>query len=312
MNHLMGTGNLAARHEENTNHFSGNKAPANKQASYIEVETYKAYEGIKAAAAANSTTPGAISLAYLNQHLDELDLYIRSKGEVPVSSNYGEIVQAVLLRMQDIHLIASTGNLSEDDALKEIQEAESEAFLLNTADKDLVLSPETQAALNCIIVVLLNKMEVATGTSDISGALNLIVKSMVTPLNNASGGDPTASSSDGADFSALLDALGQDPGQVSASGALNPMDITMSAPVSTSTSGQSSASFDQILNNIAATAKTVSSSILGVSNAVQTVGANTGASAISLYLQRNGITILIIILIIIALTVILVHATKSK
>jgi hypothetical protein len=309
MKHQLGTGNLAARHGENTNHFSGNMAPANKQASYIEVETYKAYQSISAAAANNSATPGSISLAYLMQHLDELALYIRSKGETPVSSNYGEIIQAILLRMQDIHLIASTGNLSEDDALKEIQEAESEAFLLNTADKDLVLSPGTQAALNCLIVILLNKMEAATGTSDISGALSLITKSMITPLNNATGDatDPTSS-----DYSSLLDDLNLDPASVTASGNLNPMDLNYTVPVSTDTSGQSSASFDSLLNNIAATAKTVSSSILGVSNAVQTVGANAGASAISLYLQRNGITLLIILLIAIVLTIILVHATRSK
>lgn len=290
------TGNLAARHGENTDYFSGTKSKASAGASYIEKQTVRAYKKIKAAATSADTTPEDIALKFLKTKLDALERYIRSKGEVPSTNNDGIIVQACLLRMQDINVISSAANLSEDDALKEIQAAESEAILNSTADKDNVLDPDTQAALNCLIVVLLTKMEAATGAGDIRSAMNLIKVNSVTPLNN------------------FNNALGDTP--------LTPLDLSLTPATTTDTSGQSSSSFFDILNKIAATAATVSSSIkdvsgavsgatLQVSNAVQTVGANTGASAISLYMQRNGLTILIIGLLAIVLLIILTRAAKN-
>lgn len=291
----IATGNLAARHGEGTSYFSGTKSAAAKDASYIEVETVKAYKKIKAAAKKADTTPEQIALNYLLTRTDALEKYIRSKGETPSQNNNGVVAQACLLRMQDVNVISSAGNLSEDDALAEIQQAESEAVLNNTADKDLVLDPDTQAALNCLIVVLLNKMEAATGAGDIRSAMNLIKVNSVTPLNNAVG----------------------DAGLP----ALTPMDLTLTPATTTDTNGSSSASFWDILNKIAATATTVSGAIkqtagavsgatLQVSNAVQTAGANTGASAISLYMQRNGLTILIIGLLAIVLLIILTRVTR--
>lgn len=329
-NNLMGMNNIAARHEEHSSMFSGNKMPANKQASYIETETYKAYQDITTAAVNNDTTPEEISLAYLLNHLDALEAWIRLKGETPSSANNGIIVQAILIRMQDIHTIATVGKLSEDEALKEIQEAESEAFLLNTADKDTVLNPQIQAALNCLIVVLLNKMEVSANAGDISSALALITQSMATPLNNF---DPSKSNRADGDPSDTIDDTTFDFSNVGdtsiadTSPSISPISINAPSSISTvapsvDTNGQSSDSFFQTLDNIAATAKIVASStstlsrsisggILGISNAINTAGANVGASAISLYLQRNGITILIIILIAVVLIMIFARASKG-
>lgn len=328
----MGMNNIAARYEEHSSMFSGNKMPANKQASYIETETYKAYEDIKTAAVNNDTTPEEISLAYLYNHLDTLQQYIRNKGETPSDANNGVVVQAILLRMQDIHTISTVGKLSEDEALKEIQEAESEAFLLNTADKDTVLAPQIQAALNCLIVVLLNKMDVSADAGDIASALALITQSMATPLNtfdpygkrNRADGDDAGDDED-LDFSDVTDTSIGDtspslsPISVSAPGSSN---IVLPNASTTDTNGDNSDDFFDTLDKIAATAKTVSTStaslsksisggILGISNAINTAASNVGASSISLYLQRNGLTILIVILIAVVLIMIFARASKS-
>lgn len=334
-NNIMGMSNIAARHGEHTSMFSGNVMPANKQASYIENKTFEAYQDIKDAAINNDTTPEDISLNYLLNNLDALQAYIRLKGETPSSGNNGVVVQAMLLRMNDIDTIAKAGKISEDEAYKEIQEAESEAFLLNTADKDTVLSPSIQAALNCLIVVLLNKMTVAVNADDISSALVLIEQSMATPLNNfdpygknnrADGEDDPDLSDIGEEIDPSLSDVG-DTTIADTSPSLSPISISAPTTISTvapsvDTNGASSESFMQTLDNIAATAKTVASStsvlsksissgILGISNAVNTAGANVGASSISLYLQRNGMTILIVILIAVVLIMIFARASKG-
>lgn len=307
----MSTGNLAARHGENNDEFSGTKSAATPSSSYMEQQTIIAYQKIKAAAAANDVSDDSIALSFLLTKLDVLENYIRSKGETPSQNNYGVIVQAMLLRMQDIYVVSNAANLSEDDAFAEIQQAESEAILNNTADKDLVMDPDTQAALNCLIVLLLEKMQSATGASDIASSLKLITVNMVTPLNNFNSaiGDPSSSDPSTISISA------PDPSTIS------PVNLTLTAPTTTGTSGDSSQSFLSLLNNIAATASTVagaikqtsgavSGAILQTSNAVQTVGANTGSSAISLYMQRNGLTILIIGLLAIVLLIILTRVSK--
>jgi hypothetical protein len=293
----MGTGNLAARHGEENSMFSGTKSAAAANSSLVEKLTIKAYKDIKKAAKNNNTTPEDIALKHCLKRLDNLKYYVASKGETTANTNVGVVVQACLLRMQDIAIVSSAGNLSEDEALKEIQEAESQAIEFSTDDKDNVIAPETQAALNCLIVILLQKMEAATGRGDIQGALNLIKIDSPTPLNNAIG----------------------DSGLP----ALTPLDLSLTPAVTAGTNGDSSSSFWDILNKIAATANTVagavknvanstSGAILTVGNAVQTTGANTGASAISLYMQRNGLTILIIGLLAIVLLIILVRATRNK
>jgi len=288
----MGSGNLAARYTENSEDFSGNKIPASKNPSLIETQTDAAYRKIKAAASSSDSTMEQISLNFLLGKTDKLEQYIRSKGETPVNTDNGVIMQAVILRMNDIHVIATAGKLTEDQAFREIQEAESEAIVNSTMDKDLVLAPDVQAALNCIIIYFLTKFP----SNSIADAIAMIKETNVTPVNNAIGDtiDPTT---------------------------LQPLNITLT-PATADTNGASSDSFWDTLNKIAATATTVagaikqtsgavSSGVLSVSNAVQTVGANTGASAISLYFQRNGLTILIIVLLAIALTIILVRVSRN-
>lgn len=285
------TGNLAARYMENSEYFSGNKIPASKKPSLVETETDAAYKKIRKAAANNDTTVEQVCLDFLLNKTDVLEQYIRSKGETPVNTFNGIIMQALILRMNDIHVIATAGKLTEDQAFREIQEAESDAILNSTMDKDLVLPPDVQAALNCLIAFFLTKFP----SNSIADSLALVKEVNVTPLNNAIG-----------------DNLGPIGG---------PMDLTFT-PGTADTSGDSSDSFWDILDKIAGTATTiagaikttsgaVSSGILNVGNAVQTTGANTGASAISLYMQRNGLTILIIVLLAIVLIIILVRVSRN-
>lgn len=289
MYHSLGTGNLAARYTENGEDFSGNKIPASKKPSYIEQQTDIAYKKIKSAAVKQDLTMEQVSLNFLLAKTDRLEQYIRSKGETPVNTDNGIIMQAVLLRMNDIHIIATAGKLTEDQAFREIQEAETDAVMNTTGDRDLVLAPDVQAALNCLIAYFLSKFP----SNSIADAISLVKQVNVTPLNNAVG-----------DSAPPLTALN--------------LDFT---PATADTNGSSSDSFWDTLNKIAGTATTiagaiqqtsgaVSSGILTVGNAVQTTGANTGASAISLYMQRNGITILIIVLIAIVLLIILVRVSR--
>ncbi len=286
-----GTGNLAARYMENSEDFSGNKIPASKKPSLVETQTDAAYKKIRAAAVNNDTTVEQVCLDFLLTKTDKLEQYIRSKGETPVNTNNGIVMQAIILRMNDINVVAAAGRLTEDEAFREIQEAESDAILNSTMDKDLVLAPDVQAALNCLINFFLTKFP----TSSIKDALAMVKEVNVTPLNNAIGDGMTLPT--------------------------DPMQLTFT-PATAGTGGDSSDSFWDTLDKIAGTATTiagaikstsgaVSSGILNVGNAIQTTGANTGASAISLYMQRNGLTILIIVLLAIVLIIILVRVSRN-
>lgn len=281
---------MAARYTENGEDFSGNKIPASKKPSLVEAQTDAAYKKIKKAAVSNDTTMEQVSLNFLLSKIDALEQYIRSKGETPVNTFNGIIMQALILRMNDIHVIATAGKLTEDQAFREIQEAESDAVLNSTADKDLVMAPDAQAALNCLINFFLSKFP----SNSIADAVTMVKEANVTPVNNAIG-----------DIAPSLTPL--------------TLDFT---PATAGTAGDSSDSFWDTLSKIAATAQTVagaitstsqavSGGVLTVGNAIQTTGANTGASAISLYMQRNGLTILIIVLIAIVLLIILARATRN-
>lgn len=293
---------VANRFEEENSMFSGTKiAAASSDSSYLEKQIYAQYNLIKSAAKTAGLPPEEIALQYLLNNLPVLVGYIRYNGEIPASSDNATVMQAVLLRMNDINLAAAAGNLSEDDAYAEILKAESEAYLLDAGDRENIMGPAIQAALNCLIVVLLNKMASEAGTGTVAGALSLIRQTPVaSPINNATG--------------AANNAIGD---------GLSAPSTGMDLQFTTDTDGSSSASFWDTLNQIAATASTVSGAIknigsavssttLQVGNAIQTTGANTGASAISLYMQRNGLTILIVIVVLALIILLIARATRSK
>lgn len=300
----MNTAALPERYTEENSAFSGTKTRATPSDSPLTKEIKAAYRKIKAASKSSGNSVNDIALLFLKRDkTDYLTNYIRSKGEVPVSSIHGIILQAALLRMTDIDVISKAGNLSEDDALTEIEAAESEAMELNTADKDNVLPPDVQAALNCIIVAILEKMDTATGDSTISGSLSILKQTLATPLNSFKGGYN----------SAIGDDLTGDEG----------LDLNFNSDYSsTDTDGSDGASFWDILDKVAGAAKTISTAITqvsgstsnairNVSNAVNTSGANLGASSISLYLQRNAITLLIVGALFVLLLVFASRATKN-
>lgn len=308
--------NMPARFTASTNGFSGTMTPGSKMKTRVE----KDCQELTTLAANAGTTEEEVAVSVLSTERDKLERYIQSKGEVPVSTMNGVIVQAALLRMEDICVIARSSNMSEDDALAHIMEAESEAISLNTAAKNAILPPSTQACLTLIYKNITDKVNVGTNSAGICSALDYIRKNSATPLNH-----DTPIMSDNFNYGGTVRMNNFDLGGVFSNdtGAVDPSVIN-SGVYSEDTSGEgttnnpsdNSSSVFTLINNIAKSATTVGGSITstaaGLSNTLNTLGGGIGASAISQYLSQNWWKILGFIVLVVLIIIVMIHAAKNK
>lgn len=308
--------NMAARFTADTNGFSGTNTPGSKMKTRVESDCKE----LTTLAASAGTSEEAVAVSVLSKERDKLERYIQSKGEVPVSTINGVIVQAALLRMEDICVISRSSNMSEEDALAHIQEAESEAVAQNTAAKNAILPPSTQACLTIIYKNITSKVNTGTNTQGICAALDYIRQSSATPLNHN-----TPVMSDNFNYGGTVRANNFDLGGVFSedTGAVDPS-VANSGVFSEDTSGEgttnnpsdNSSSVFNLINNITKSATTVGGSITstaaGLSNTLNSLGGGVGASAISQYLSQNWWKILGFIILVVLIIIVMIHATKNK
>lgn len=77
-----------------------------------------------------------VSLEYVEQNRGDLQRYVTSKGEVPLSNPVELATQAFIMRMEDIQSIAKTMGVSLTEAEIFLDEAEARAFDSNTSEAD--------------------------------------------------------------------------------------------------------------------------------------------------------------------------------
>jgi hypothetical protein len=340
------------RFVETSNNFKGSKVAATKTDSQVTILVSNSAKEILRIAKVNNTTPEAVAETVLTNSGDVLEQYIRSKGEVPNDTIQGIIAQAALLRMDDIATISAATDISEDSALREIEEAESEAVELNTPDKENVLNPQIQASLNIVINNLLSKMKQAAGTTDIKGAMKLISQRMATPLNNVRNPDnavgpylgrplgPVESNSFQGPFTGNASQPGDSPykgkpvGVVEAnyaigddlfpSGIINPTTPTvqLTNPTTVNADDNSSSIWD-ILTGIAQTASAVAGAVKQVGGAVQqtgtavsgtvnTLGGGAVNSGLNTYVKQNWIYIVVVIIVMILIIILVARGINKK
>ena len=314
----MNSSNIAMRFGETTDNFKGSKKSAPKKASWLTKQIVKNYLNMCAYVKQTGTTIEAVAQSVLENSRDTLEQYIRYKGEVPNQTISGIIAQAALLRMDDIATIASATDISEDDALNEMETAESEAVEINSPDKQNVLPPDVQAALNVVIDGLLTRMKQKGGISSVKDTMNAIKASgSATPLNNVKNPDNLA----GEPYK------GKPSGNVDADYAIGdifgPAPTTVAAPIQVANPDDSSSSIWDILNQLANTATQVAGAIKSVSGsvnsttqtvqgAINTAGGGVVSTGISQYVSKNWITILAALLAVAIIIILIVRATKSK
>jgi hypothetical protein len=340
------------RFVETSDNFKGSKVAASKADSQVTILVSNAAKEILRIAKVNNTTPEKVAETVLLNSQDVLEQYIRSKGEVPNDTIQGIVAQAALLRMDDIATISAATDISEDAALREIEEAESEAVELNTPDKENVLNPQLQASLNVVIMNLLSKLKQAAGTTDIKSAMKLISQRMATPLNNVRNPDnavgpylgrplgPVESSNFQGPFTGNASQPGDSPykgrptGSVEAnyaigddlfpSGIINPTTptLTVTGPTTVNAADSSSSIWD-ILNSIATTAGAVAGAVQkvgaatqqtagAVSGTVNTLGGGAVQTGLNNYVKSNWIYIVVVIIVMVLIIILVARGINKK
>lgn len=306
-----------------SNMFNGVKSPN----SAMKMKTDKNCKDINTLAKKDGTSAYTVALKVLSMSRDELERYIRSKGEVPVRQMNGIIVQASLLRMEDISVISRAANMSEADAEAHIQEAETDAMTTNNSAKQSILQPSVQAALKVCYCKLVSMVNSSAGTTGISDSLDLIRQFGATPLthnvpvrsdnmsanymtkyNNADDDGDTSEDEDGTDGSSGS-VIFSGPISGSVSGVFTP--TTNNPDDSSSSVGDL---FSNIANNASSIAKAAGSLLTttnSISKTINSVGSNIGSSAIDQYLSANWWKILLIVIVIAVIIILLSRGTKN-
>lgn len=287
-------------------------------------------------------TPEKVAEKILRMSQDELKKYIQSKGEVPVRTWEGRSLQAALLRMEDISVLSRSMDMTEDQALAHIEEAESDAVRNNTAAKASILTPSTQGALSFVIKNVVNKMKSQNGTTGISDALDLIRVHSATPLNHnidpgtISAASVCANCFDGSDSTDSTTDFGDTPdlSPVSVTTGLQPVTTSPSingdssnpnfissvtvAPTTSSVTASGPSSDGSIwsaISSLASASGTIGGNIVSTANGLSTVlnnvGGQIGANAISDYLSKNWAYLVAGIIAIAIIIILLTRAAKS-
>lgn len=249
---------------------------------------------------------------------EELGNYIISNGETPATTVQGKIIQAALIRMNQIATVARVRDSSEESALAHIEEAESEATDMNTAGADEVLKPETQAALKFVYENIAKQVHDKTGANSLGEVIESLKKVVATPVNGFTGTNFEAP--DNFDWASVTDAL---------SGATNSSDTAITAgsinaasAASSSGSDDSSSSVWDIIDNVAGALNSAAGAIrnLGgatggaintVGGAVNNQGSNIGAASIQKYIAANWGKILLFVIVTVLIIIIIVRAKRK-
>lgn len=138
---------MAARFTENTANFVGDKTRATTPMTQVTRARMAAQSALAALASSKGVSLNTIVTNTLLNALPQLTLYVQSKGEAPLQDPMGLCIQAILLRGQDISIVAKGLDISDEDALQSIESAESEYIATNTPDASNVFSPNVAAAI---------------------------------------------------------------------------------------------------------------------------------------------------------------------
>lgn len=272
--------------------FSGFDGQNKTPQSSMRVLSNKNVTSINALANRDGITPQTAAMKVLRMSQDELIKFIQMKHEVPVNTFSGKVLQATLLRMEDVSVISRSFGMTEDSALAHIEEAESEAVKCNTASKLGILTPSTQGALMIIQQELLKQVKASAGTTGISDSLDVIRKTMATPKehnidpsalsmgsiasNSFDGSDDTNDDSSGTTFGTLA------PISIAAVGATGPAadtSTTVFAPGSSVVQGSNTGVNGALANGTQVVGTTDGTDIWA---AIGTLASNAGSIASSI------------------------------
>lgn len=342
-------GQFSQRFEENTSNFAGSKARSTTSKSKMTTARESAMQQVYDVAKQNGVSTDAVVTTVLKNSLPELRAYIMSKGETPVKDYTGQMIQAVLLRANDVATTAGVLDVSDEDALQTIESAENEAVDTNSPEQDNVMSIPVQGAISCALQYLSDQSGGKSMSTIIKGVHNAAKSYRSGGASNFMDdtGDPTDSSdwldwldpsttSDpssvspvdtaAADNSLSYASIGSSLASIPAAGSssitvagnvptISAGASTVKATGSTTTDGGIFSGLSSLLSGITSVANQVTSaanSSAGAAGAIKNAVSNVGANSIATYIKNNQTSVIIVALIIIAVVFAAIYAAKRK
>lgn len=330
-------GQFAIRFEEHSNNFYGSKTSAPTSDSQMTVLRQQAMQNIYDLAQKKGVPLDDVITGILKNSDTELKTYIQSKGETPVPDVVGRAIQATMLRAADVATTGAILDVDDENALKNIEAAETDIVNSNSPDQDSLLTIPTQAAIACAMQYASEQSGGKTMGQIVNG-MNNLAKNIQAKANNDDGSDDISdwldwtddgSTSDPVTNAASTTDVNLSPTSVSSSLATIPVTPTTSVAAGIPTISSSASTAAQVssgtgsqggvLNSISGILSGISSVASQVSQTAKTVTAsgttlsnafgNLGASSISQYIQNN---LPMVIIIVIALFIVIFVALRGR
>lgn len=144
-------GQLAQRFTEESDHFMGNRSKSPSILTKLTKARQAGMGDIYGIAKAQNVPVDQVVTQIMLNSLNEINSYIMSKGETPVPDPTAACLQAVMLRAQDVGMTANILDIPDEEALEQIEQAESESINVNSPEAENVLTVPLQSAIACVM-----------------------------------------------------------------------------------------------------------------------------------------------------------------
>lgn len=313
---MFNSGEAAEDFLNGTKNLKGKMAPGNRGLSNLtKCRLIEEKQLVKSAKLRGMTIAQAVDQVLVNSQ-PELIRYVLSRRETPIDGARNVAAQALLLRAAEIAKVASASDIPDEEALLSIERAEQAAIDMSSADAEGILSPDVAAAMKFSLDELSNQLQ----KKGLNGSMNQFLN---------------VKTSNSFDFSAeTLLGVPSDPGNpIGSPSPGGSTESNVSYPDQKNNANyyddgeqelvaapaKSGGGFWDIIDKIAGSAGKIAGAVTTIGGAVGTASSdikNTasdiGADSINKSLKQNLPYIIGGIVLVIAIIVLIVYATKRR
>lgn len=331
------------RFEEHTMNYAGTRTKQPTQKSNVTIARENGMQEIYDLAKQKNLPVDYVVTQILKNSVPELDAYVQSKGESPLTDPTALALQAVLLRAQDVGIVANALDIPDEDALRVIEDNLQEEIDTNSSEVGNSPSIPAQAAIACALQFLSMESAAKGQPSTMDAAVKAIhagaskwrKAKKTSSANNDDSSNPLSSLADygitatgdptttaavdettmplASISSALASIPGGDTSNISVASSI-PSIGTNASTIPQAGDSTSGTSIGGVLNAISSTLNSISN----ISNQIRATGntlsgavSGAGANSIQQYIQNNSGTITLLVIIIIIIIVGAILAKKG-
>lgn len=330
---VANTGAMAAQFNEEGVNSSGSLTSSLQQPSDLTGARVKAENSMIGLAKSSNTPLGIIVAKVLSQSVPELQSYVQARGESPNPNPSKLALQAALLRATEIGLVAKSLDTTDENALLTIEDSEQQHVEDNTGENASILSPDTAAAICLLVYRLSYTFRNNGGSGNMADFVNQIkVTTNADSFDNVSYSyvvDKMGQPSFGKPSNATGDILFYTPQEEQAvTGGTTTVSDAPGSNADTSTVAQGSGlsfwdnlfnNMDSIVNDVTKASTAVNTTLgnvntttSSITDKINQIGGGIGSASISQYMQKNGTTVIAVILALIIVTIIAIRVSHRN